>query len=487
MSANVFKKAYANSDLVRLRKYIKLDKTLSTKKFMNYVESSFTLNREVYGILVLILFNQYDLDKVVADVIDRDNVDLLENILSNDYSVELDEKLILKTLQRGRVSMAKAIYEYIYDVKKNSYRVICRLLRNYEFVYNKNDDSIDSFVLAIHIGHMYHIEHAIEIMSKIDLNFWNTFMIKYATVRGHIGVVQRLLLYNAIGDDIPFKIAIKNEKYDIANELLKHYIVRTDNINIKFVKYLIKNNCLCSVEKILNNENKNIKSIFSDKEIINLIIESHNDITYLVINMGLIDLSEIKTAGYYYSENEQLLCKSDLIDEIKLHLKDYKIIKPYSEKPYELNLDPLQIYKKAMMENNIDLAKSIKNYPISISSVWLLEYINSYGNISHSCDSDELVTVEDYVRDKFEEYNLTELFLANESYNIADDILDKLESELNHEHIYNYSKYNCVKEHMYDYIKENYDEEEYKEFYETNIGKWPDISSMDSNSEDDNS
>lgn len=65
---------------------------------MTYLEESFITNREVYNILILILFNQYDLNRIISDVIDRDNVDLLENILSNDVDVELDETLIEKTV-----------------------------------------------------------------------------------------------------------------------------------------------------------------------------------------------------------------------------------------------------------------------------------------------------------------------------------------------------------------------------------------------------
>lgn len=119
MSVDEFKHAYKNANIKRLRLYIKLPKLLSTNKFITYTETSFTINWEVYDILVLIIFNQYDLTRVISDIIDRDNVDLLEDILSNDYDVELDEDLILKTLSKGRINMAKAIYEYIYDVKNN--------------------------------------------------------------------------------------------------------------------------------------------------------------------------------------------------------------------------------------------------------------------------------------------------------------------------------------------------------------------------------
>jgi hypothetical protein len=58
MSLGAFKKAYQKSDTEILRKYIKNPKLLSTHKFMTCVEKSFTTNRNVYDVLLLILFNQ---------------------------------------------------------------------------------------------------------------------------------------------------------------------------------------------------------------------------------------------------------------------------------------------------------------------------------------------------------------------------------------------------------------------------------------------
>src|SRR5208282_4620416 len=106
MSLKKFKKAYNNSDIKTLRKYINGPKIIeSTRKFITYVEKSFWTNRNIYDVLVLILFNQYNLNRAVKIIIDTDNVDLLENILSNDVGIELDENLILLTVPKGRVSM----------------------------------------------------------------------------------------------------------------------------------------------------------------------------------------------------------------------------------------------------------------------------------------------------------------------------------------------------------------------------------------------
>src|SRR5579863_4989471 len=178
MSKEKFKKVYQNSDITKLRKYMKSHTGLSVNKLMKYVTELFMSNRVVYDILVLILFNQYDLNEVVIDIIDRDNIELLENVLSNDYGVELDKEWILMTVDKGRLTMAKAIYEYIYDVEPNSYKVICNLLIQYDFTYNKYENSVDSFVLALHLGKY---EHAKLIIPYINPGFWNNFAIKYAS------------------------------------------------------------------------------------------------------------------------------------------------------------------------------------------------------------------------------------------------------------------------------------------------------------------
>jgi hypothetical protein len=266
---------------------------------MTYTQISFTTNREVYNILVLIIFNQYDLTRVISDIIDRDDVDLLEDILSNDYDVKLDEELILKTVPKGRVTMAKAIYEYIYDVKKNSYPVITNLVKHYKFVYNKDENSIDSFVLALRRGKYEHIE---KIIPYINPGFWNSFAIKYICEyniinRIHeINIAQKLLscpqIDPGIDDNYPLKAVINRHHYSMANELLKHPLVNIDYITVGFCEYLIENNKLCVAEKILRlGDNDTIKIFrksimrFFDNE-----FDYHTDIIYLAIKLILIDI-----------------------------------------------------------------------------------------------------------------------------------------------------------------------------------------------------
>lgn len=65
------------------------DKILPTNEFIIYIEKSFIDDKNVYNVLLLILFNKYNLNRIIKKIIIKNNVDLLENILSNDYNVEL--------------------------------------------------------------------------------------------------------------------------------------------------------------------------------------------------------------------------------------------------------------------------------------------------------------------------------------------------------------------------------------------------------------
>lgn len=403
MSTKKFTDAYKKSDIKELRKYIKRDPVLSTHNFMTRVEQSFMENRDVYDVLILILHNKYDLNKVVKDIIDRDNIDLLENILSSAHGI-LEESLISHTVPKGRISMAKLMYEYIHD-KSNSVNnfeseseseseidigghklnmkmnlesglFVATLLVDYDFVYNKNEKSIDSFVIAFSNGLF---EEAGKIMPYIDPSVWNNFAIKFIAAADNLYIVKKLLQHNlvdpGVDDNCPFRISLRGDSYEVANELLKHPSVRVDNaIDLDFIIYLIENNCVCSMEKILNSKIPVISYCFLLPEISDLLLKVNNNVTYLVINMQKITITNRK---------------------IKSNLKYYKPSKPYVEKPYELKLDPSQIIKQAIKQNDMELAKSIRNYPISIGTFELMCYLMTYKNNNNIDDMDESVC--DYI------------------------------------------------------------------------------------------
>ena len=443
MSIDVFKRAYKNSNTKQLKKYIKLPKVLSTKIFVTYTEASFVGNREVYDILVLILFNQYDLTKVISEIIDRDNVDLLENILSNDYDVELDETLIEKTVSNGRITMAKAIYEYIYDVKKNSYSVILKLLKKYYFVYNKNENTIDSFILAIKY---MKCTHAKKIIPYINLDFWNNFAIKYACECDRIGVVKRLLLHSVIdpgvGNNYPLKLAIESGKYSIGTELLKHPLVGVKYITFDFIHYLIHNNDLYVVEKILRLGNNDVVNFFADDHLVSIMIAYQTDMIYLIIKLGIINVSKLIDDDPPEKTN------------IKKYLKNFKIQNPYILNNYESNLDPNQILKKSLKYDDIDLAKSIKNYPMSIYVFTLLKHLQLYNN-----------SVTDYIYNEILITYNPHLILLSTQPNMFKKIFNIVRDnpKLNCVQLYKVVSHNN-KNIMLEFIREKYSNEDYKKF-----------------------
>lgn len=91
-------------------------------------------------------------------------------------------------------------------------------------------------------------------------------------------------------------------------------------------------------------------------------IEKHNDITYLEIKLEIFSVLKLIKS---YPDNKS---------EIKKYLKNFKM------DVYVLNLDPDMIYFNAIDHNDIDLAKSIKSYPKSVDTYFLLEHLRDYDN-----------------------------------------------------------------------------------------------------------
>lgn len=459
MSLDEFKKAYSSSNIAKLRKYIKYDTVLSVPKFINYVEKSFSTNRDVYDVLALILFNKYDLDDVVKNIIERDNTELLENVLDNDYQIVLDETLIELTVPKGRVTMAKSIYEYIHN-KKNSYTNIIKLLKNYLFVYDENENSIDSYVLALYKKKYNDVDR---ISHFINLGFWNNFAVKYISHNYSYCFgynIQNILLSTdvdpGIGNNLPLRISLKKGNFTIANELLKHPLV-TVNFNVKFLIYLIQYNCLYVAEKLLRTENSDVISIFKHTTFINNIITYHNDVTYLAIKLGILDVVQI-------IENNS----SDK-RKIEKYLENFKIDDEFILKSYEPDLDPNDVCALAFKNNDIELAKSIADYSISINVFFLLRCLICHRN-------DKNTDVYDYIlNNKVKQFNSTRILytiisLTPTYENGVDEIFEKIlivvkdNPKLKYKIIYDACiEFNCKPILMKVVIKEKCTKKEYRE------------------------
>lgn len=444
MSVENFKQAYNDEDLRSLRKYIKSSRVLSVDEFVTYVEKSFLTNREIYDILVLILFNKYNLNKVVVQLIKLDKVDLLEDILSTNIPKhnrpDLDEKIILNTIPNGRITMAKTIYEYIYQIS-DPYDIIVKLLGyyNFKFVPNKNANSIDSFILAL--GEQKYPE-TLKMIPYINLNCWDNFIIKFAVAYGNVKIVKRILRNNTIDpgidDNWALNIAINRECYDIANELLKHPLVSTMDSNNHFIRYIMEKNLLCVAKKILQPENSRIITCFKKYEYVAL--RCNNDVTYLAIKLGIIAGGNI---------NRRFLEKMDT---------EYMVL------PYELNLDPIQICKMAFKEGDIDLAKNIKNYSISIPSNTIVKFLIKY----------KYTDVYDYVlNNRLKQYDPTKL-IVSAGY-LIDMRLDKSlfkkilnvvkdNPNINYETVYGYSNSDIKRKYILKAVKLKYSEADYEIF-----------------------
>lgn len=472
MSLKQFEKAYTNSDIKTLREYIRNPKVIkSTRKFMALVEHSFMTNQKVYDVLVLILFNQYDLNKTVKIMIDMDNVDLLENILSNDVDIKLDEDLIQYTLPKGRISMAKAIYEFIHGVT-DSYKIVKKILQHYDFVSNWSEKSVDTFVLALFKRECEYAEQSIPF---INPNFWNDFAIKYATEQEIFAIVDILLCHNMIDpgvdDNFPLMTAINKNYYHIASKLLRHPLVGIDMIDLGFISYIVDCNHLYIAGKIFHSKNNDIISLFEHPVIIRKMISYGNDVTYLAVRMGIIDPG---------NEEFEQRCMTTI--ENRQYLQYYIDNYSYIEKPYSLVYDPCDIYEEAIMSNNIDLAKSIINYPVSVEMTCLLGTLmideNYYSNDYDSSDDDYGESVCDYIWNNIIiKYNPNDILWVSSLYNIEliDSVLNivKNHPKLEYEVVYDQCEIrgdefdfveNYLKELMWKKIRDTYSKKKYRKF-----------------------
>lgn len=396
MSINKFKEALKNCDSKKLYKY---SKKLPISTFMKYVVKSFNDNRKLYDLLIPVLFMRFDLNDVVKYVIEIDNVELLENILSHEVCVDLDEELIELTVPKGRVTMAKAIYEFIYCqsesddsdvfVSRDDHNTVVWLMKNYKFNYDsvKNENSIDSCILSLR-DHIH--KDAKKIMSSIRCDFWDNFLIIYVCIYkyAYFKIINRVLLDDTvdpcIGDNSLLEYAINKKHYLLANELLKHPSIPVQYVDVGFVMYLIKYNRSYVAEKIMRSD---CRDVFKKPDIISQIFSIPTDIIFLAIRFNVVDIHDLHPD----------------IQEVCTRYLTYKF-DDYIPKAYRYNLDPLQIYINGLKYNDLDLLKSIKSYMLSIKCDMLLGYLAAYSRKYEDIDSDD--NAYNYVLDHvFEQYD----------------------------------------------------------------------------------
>jgi hypothetical protein len=144
---------------------------------------------------------------------------------------------------------------------------------------------------------------------------------------------------------------------------------------------------------------------------------------------------------------------------------------PYVNLPYEFNLDPKQICKLAFEEDDIDLAKKIKNYSISIRLNTIVKLLKKYKKTG----------VYNYVlNNKIKQYNPTDLILRTYClfYKESEKKLFKRifnlvknDPKMDYKSIYKRFGYNPTMIYMLEVIKEDYGEKNYKKFcLENDIG-----------------
>jgi hypothetical protein len=372
MSLEEFKQAYDTSNITVLKKYIKNPKILSVKQIVKYASSSFLVQPKVFDIIIQILFTHYEINKVIPIITGLGNNALLEYLLNYDDSLKLNENLIDDAVSEGQIYMAKIIYEYIYEEDEDDLHIISKLFQTYYWPYNPEENSIDSFILAMCYQNY---QHAIEIVDHVVPNFWNDFPIRYCVTyftRYTSLLFEKLLAHDAVdpgaNNNYALKTAIKRNNRYVALELLKHPLVQIENINSELVCGIIEKYQVCVAERLLRSEDNNIISLFKQPHIIDMMIMTHNIVTYLAIKLDIFPVELLLET--YPDEKSQ----------IKKNLRKIIIEEPYTLKPYKLNLDPMDLLYIAYETEDLDTAKQIKDYSLTVEPMLFLSLLNHYSD-----------------------------------------------------------------------------------------------------------
>lgn len=175
-------------------------------------------------------------------------------------------------------------------------------------------------------------------------------------------------------------------------------------------------------------------------------IENHNDITYLAIKLGIFNVG--KLIAFYPKQKIK----------INEHLASIKIDDVYVSKPYEPIVDPHQIFKQAIKHNDIDMAKRIKNYPVSITEYYLLNNLRDYDNdVTNYIYNDILIKYDPNKLLVIVSESFCELF--ERIFNAVSDNFD-----LDCEYLYIKCDDGYIKNIILEYIEEHYSRKKYKKF-----------------------
>ena len=406
---------------------------LSTEKMVKYVNAAYNHNFRECDRLIKLLINNFESDNYVRILIDVGDTGLFELIVKNN-EIGLNEQLMIYAAQKGRVGMAKCMYERMNPEKTNEYENVRWLLRTYKFAYDKNENTIDLFVMALINDDCKILKR---IMSHINPSFWDNWAIKYAAEYCGPDIVHILLQCPSVDpasdDNYALRKTIEKE-HEKANMLLKHPMVPVEYINSYFVNHLIIENCLCVTKKILNENDKHMNKMF--KECIESRESIMNDVIYFCGKNGICDhvtlFGSNRVLSRDYLLNNEYILKNALMDE-------------YCEMPYSLMVDPHEIFKMGLKMNDISLLSMIRNFSVSIESMKFLEYVDEYDiyeTLGMLCDKNpkgsknkmiryvwdraiiEFVDINSFIRDAVYEMNLDSNILDTIFWRVSKNGID---------------------------------------------------------------
>lgn len=281
MSKAKFFEAYDNSDLTILREYVH-KKVMPLNEFTNLIDQTRDPQiREVLFEMVASAYNPPSLFKLYVDLCTESEAKVMFDSNINFFS----ENNLKYVIEKGRICIVLII------TKVHSYSGIVNILDEYEF-QNNSKNPTDRFILAVYENNLARVKKYI---NKVDVSVLNNFATQYSYRNGQFDILKELLncgSYNQSVDDYYLiQKAIQNKRYSIVVRLIQHDNVEVSEIknylDLGTVEYLIDNNCIDEVDKLLIHKSKRIYKLF--KKMDEILIEKMNDVTYYVADLDIIN------------------------------------------------------------------------------------------------------------------------------------------------------------------------------------------------------
>lgn len=367
MSKSQFILSYKQSDLKTLSKFASVPDFLPIKTIISYIIDSYARNYDLCECLIKILVDQYESKSYIKILTDEGETDLVEIIIRN--NIKLSKSMISYAATKGRICIMKIIYDVMNPDKHNQCKNVNHLLSKHNIIWQKTENTLDSFVWAIVEEEE---ERFAEIITYVNPSLWDNWAIKYAVKNNNNNTILDILLRHpsvdpSSGGNYSLKICIKESASNMANKLLKHPLVGVEELTYVLIYRLINSDCLCSIKKIIkygNDETKELlQNVLNEQS-----FEDISDTIYYCGKMGLCDYVQIDNNDADEEYDGDFFRNSS-------YIQNNVLMGDHVDLPYDQMLDPHEIFEQGLRDRDMDQINKLKNLLVSISCETICGYI----------------------------------------------------------------------------------------------------------------